>query len=370
MNDRLSLLVDLYELTMAECYLRSKKNTRATFDLFVRHLPARRFFLVFAGLSRILAFIRDFKVSADDIAYLKSLEVFSGDFLRHLAGLRFTGDVWAMAEGTVFFPDEPVVRVTAPIIQAQLLEGFLLNTVNLQTMIASKAARVCASAQGRPVYDFSLRRTHGADAALEAARSAYIAGCAGTSNVLAGKRYNIPVTGTMAHSFVMSFDNERDSFASYARTFPAKSILLVDTYDVIQGIKNAIATGLDLKKQGYRLAGIRLDSGDIVSLSKAARRMLDAAGLKSVAIVASGNLDEYGIQKLLKQKAPVDSFGVGTQMGTSFDAPALDVIYKLSEVSHDNGSFLPTMKLSKAKKTYPGWLWAESSRYMLRRKCS
>jgi nicotinate phosphoribosyltransferase len=259
-----------------------------------------------------------------------------------------------MPEGTIFFPNEPIIRVTASIMEAQIIEGFLLNTVNLQSMISSKAARVVLAAKGRGVFDFSLRRTHGYGASIKVARSSYIAGCLGTSNVLAGKLYNIPVSGTMAHSFVMSFKNEKESFLAYSSVFPKKTVLLVDTYNTEKGIKNALQIGCWLAKKGCRLLGIRLDSGNIVSLSRLARRMLDNAGLDYVKIFASGNLDEFTIDKMLKHKAALDYFGVGTHMGTSIDAPALDVIYKLSEVSDAKGRFLPTMKLSKAKLTYPG----------------
>jgi nicotinate phosphoribosyltransferase len=259
-----------------------------------------------------------------------------------------------MQEGEIFFANEPVIRVTAPIIEAQIIESFLLNTINLQTMIATKASRVVNAACPRGVIDFSLRRTHGPDAGKKVARSSYIAGCIATSNVLAGKLYGIPIAGTMAHSFVMSFKHEIDSFLAYASTFPAKTILLVDTYNTRTGIDNAVVIGLYLKEKGYRLLGIRLDSGDIVSLSKFARRKFDRAGLNYVKIFASGNLDEFKIRTLLDKGAAVDNFGVGTNMGTSIDAPCLDVIYKLSEVTDEDGKFLPTMKLSKGKVTYPG----------------
>ncbi|MDD5347445.1 MAG: nicotinate phosphoribosyltransferase [Candidatus Omnitrophica bacterium] len=354
MSEQRSLLVDLYELTMAECYRRYKPDTVATFELFVRELPANRSFLLCAGLEDVISFVQGLCFQPDDIEYLRSRRMFSEEFLGHLSRLSFTGDIWAMPEGTVFFPNEPVIRVTAPVIEAQLVESFLLSTINLQTMIASKAARVVLAAKGRPVFDFSLRRTHGPAAALSVARSSYIAGCAGTSNVLAGKVYGMPVAGTMAHSFVMSFANELESFQAYTRTFADTSVLLVDTYDTRKGLANAVKAGLALAQAGHRLAGVRIDSGDIPALSKLARRMFDAAGLTQVKVVASGNLDEFAIEELLKQGACVDSFGVGTQMGTSFDAPALDAIYKLVEVSQANGELLPTMKLSAAKVTLPG----------------
>lgn len=348
------MLLDLYELTMAQAYFVYKPQARATFDLFVRRLPKNRSFLVACGLEDILQYIKNWKLSASSLDYLRSLGTFSEEFLEYLCGFKFSGDVFAMPEGEIFFADEPVIRVTAPIIEAQILESFLLNTINLQSAIASKAVRVVLSANKRVVFDFSLRRTHGFDAALHAARSSYIAGCYGTSNCLAGKLYGIPIAGTMAHSFVLAFKNELDSFLAYAETFPKRSVLLVDTYDTKNGIKNAITIGLYLKEKKYNLSGIRLDSGDIVSLSKYARVMLDKAGLKYVKIFASGNLDEFKIRDLLRRGACVDNFGVGTNMGTSIDAPSLDVIYKISEVTDASGKFIPAMKLSKAKVTYPG----------------
>ena len=349
-----ALLVDLYELTMAQSYFYRRRGLSATFDLFVRQLPPNRSFLLCAGLGDILDFIREFRFSGADLAYLKSLGLFTPEFLKYLGALRFRGDLWAMPEGTVFFPNEPVMRVTAGIIEAQLLESYLLNTVNLQTMLASKACRSVIAAGGRPVYDFSLRRTHGSDAAVQAARCSYLAGFAGSSNVLAGCRFGIPVAGTMAHSFVMSFPGEAEAFRAYCGVFPDRSILLVDTYDTKAGIGNAIACARQLLKAGHRLKGIRLDSGDLVSLSKYARGALDKAGLAFVSVLASGNLDEFEIRRILNAGAKIDSFGVGTHMGTSIDAPALDVIYKLSEVSDRRGRFLPVMKLSSGKLTFPG----------------
>jgi nicotinate phosphoribosyltransferase len=346
--------MDLYELTMAECYFHYRSDTLATFDLFVRELPKNRSYLVSAGLEDILSYIKILHFKREDISYLRSRKTFSEDFLKYLTDFKFTGDIWAMPEGTVFFANEPVIRVTAPIIEAQVIESFLLNTINLQTMIATKASRVVSAANGRDVYDFSLRRTHGSDAGIKVARSSYIAGCGGTSNVLAGKLYNIPVVGTMAHSFVMSFKEELDSFLAYSTTFPDKTTLLVDTYNTKKGIENAIKIGLYLKAKKHRLQGIRLDSGDIPSLSKMARRMLDKAGLNQVKIFASGNLDEFKIKKIIDRGSCVDNFGVGTHMGTSLDAPSLDVIYKISEATDEDGKFLPTMKLSQGKVTYPG----------------
>lgn len=349
-----SLLVDFYELTMAECYFRHRRPMRASFDLFVRQMPANRSFLVAAGLEDILDYLEGLSFGKEEISYLEKLGVFSPEFIAYLKTLRFSGDVWAMPEGTVFFPQEPLIRVTAPLIEAQLVESFLLNTVNVQSMLASKAGRCVLAAAGKDLFDFSLRRTHGSDAAVKAARSAYLAGFAGTSNCLAARLYGIPLAGTMAHSFVMSFASEIEAFFAYSSTFPDKSILLVDTYDSAKGILNAVQIGLELKKRGHSLVGIRLDSGDLLELSRFARKELDAAGLGRVKILASGNLDEYAIAGLLKKQAPVDSFGVGTHMGTSSDAPVLDAIYKLCEVGSAGKELLPVMKLSPDKATYPG----------------
>jgi nicotinate phosphoribosyltransferase len=355
MKDDISLLLDLYELTMAQGYWKAKKHGKlATFDLFVRQMPRDRGYLINAGLEDVLDYIENLKFSSEDIAYLQKQDLFSADFLDYLSRFKFRGDIWAMPEGEVFFANQPIIRVTAKIIEAQILESVLLNTVNLQAMIATKASRIVIAAKGKRVYDFSLRRTHGRDAALKAARSSYIGGFDGTSNVLAGKIYGIPIVGTMAHSYVMSFKKELDSFMSYAQVFPHKTILLVDTYDVRQGIAAAIKVGLMLKYQGHRLLGIRLDSGNLVSQSKIARKMLSDAGFPEVKIFASGNLDEYKIYELLRRGAIIDDFGVGTKMGVSQDAPFLDVIYKISEVMEEDGSFLPTMKLSQTKTTLPG----------------
>jgi len=350
----LSLLTDLYELTMAASYFEHKPHCLASFDLFIRDLPKGRSFFLTAGLTDAMDFLKSFHFDRESIDYLQGLGIFSKRFLNFLGELRFKGSLWALPEGTICFPNEPILRVVAPIIEAQIIESYLLNTINLQTTIATKAARVVLAAQDKNVFDFSLRRTHGLDAAVKAARSAFIAGFSGTSNCLAGKLYGIPVVGTMAHSFVMSFDDELASFQAFVQSFPKNSTLLVDTYDTIKGIKNAILVALELEKKGQRLKAIRLDSGDLVSLSKKAREMLDKAGLPYVKIFASGNLDEYSIAELIKERAAIDSFGVGTKMGVSEDAPYCDVIYKLSEITDTNGEFLPTMKLSQGKVTYPG----------------
>jgi len=350
----LALLLDLYELTMAQSYFVYKRKSFATFDLFVRDLPNSRSYLMAAGLEGILGYIGALRFRKEDLEYLTSQKIFTPAFLKYLANFRFRGDIWAMPEGEIFFANEPILRVTAPIIEAQLIESFLLNTINLESMIASKASRVVNAAKGRKVYDFSFRRAHGPEAGIKVARSSFIAGVSGSSCVESGKSYKIPIVGTMAHAYVMSFKKEIDSFRAYCNIFPDKSTLLVDTYETKKGIENAIAIGLELERKGYQLKGIRLDSGNIAELSKLARKMLDKAGLNYVKILASGNLDEFKIKALLEKGAKVDIFGVGTNMGTSSDAPSLDVIYKISEVSDEEGKFLPTMKLSKGKITYPG----------------
>ena len=353
-GDNKSLLLDLYELTMAAGYFERERNVRAVFDLFVRRLPKNRSFLIAAGLEEALEFLKDFSFGQEDIDFLKKKGIFKDSFLDYLKGLRFSGEVWAMPEGTVFFPGEPVLRVSAPILEAQMVESALLNIINIASLISSKAARVVLAAKGKGVYDFSLRRTQGMSAALAAARSSYITGCLGTSNVLAGKLYGMPTAGTMAHSFVMSFHSELESFRAYTSLFPDNSILLVDTYDYRKGIENAITAARELEAKGHKLKGVRLDSGDLARISIMARRLLDKAGLNYIRIFASGNLDEFKIDNLLKNGAKIDSFGVGTNMGTSCDAPYLDVIYKLSRIDNSDGSIQPVMKLSKDKITYPG----------------
>ncbi|MBI5229444.1 nicotinate phosphoribosyltransferase, partial [Candidatus Micrarchaeota archaeon] len=349
----MAMLIDLYELTMCASYFENKRNELATFDLFIRKLPPNRSYFVFAGLEQALLFLKNMKFNQEQINYLRK-EGFKEDFLTYLGEFKFSGEVWAVPEGTIVFPNEPLIRVTAPIIEAQLVESFLLNTVNLQTMIATKASRVVNAARGRPVIEFGLRRTHGADAGMKAARCSYIAGCAGTSSVLAGMRYGIPVFGTMAHSFVMFFDSEIEAFRAFAKTFPKKSTLLIDTFDDIKGAENAAAVAKELEKKGFRLSGVRIDSGNLAEISKKVRALLDEKGLNYVKIFASGDLDEYKIEELSSKGAKIDSFGVGTRMSTSEDRPYVDIIYKLSEKMDKTGKFVPTMKLSKGKVTLPG----------------
>jgi nicotinate phosphoribosyltransferase len=349
----MSLFTDFYELTMCASYFDNKKFEPATFDLFVRRLHENRSYLLFAGLEQVLLYLKTVKFTEEHLAYLKK-QGFNQPFLDYLRNFKFTGDVWAVPEGTVAFPCEPLIRITAPIIEAQLVETFLLNTVNLQTMIATKASRVVHAAKGKAIIEFGLRREHGIDAGMKVARCSYIAGCQGTSNVLAGLAYGIPVFGTMAHSFVMSYEKEIDAFRAFAKTFPKKSTLLIDTYDAIAGAEKAATVAKELEKKGYRLDGVRLDSGDLNKISKKVRKLLDKKGLRYVKIFASGDLDEFKVAELLKNDAKIDSFGVGTKMGTSADKPYIDVIYKLCETMNENGKFSPIMKLSEDKVTLPG----------------
>ena len=343
------LLIDLYELTMAASYFELGLNQPATFSLSVRRMPPRRGFLVAAGLERLLEAITAFRFDSAALEYLDSLGLFTPDFLAFLGNLRFTGEVRAMPEGTIFFADEPLVEITAPLIEAQLLETLALNQVGVASLIASKAARVMIAAQGRRLFEFGLRRSQGADAGLVAARSSYLAGFVGTSNVLAGRRYGIPLYGTMAHSYVMAHEREREAFAHYAALFPRLSTLLVDTYDTARGVENAAQVALGLKQQGHKLQAVRLDSGDLAELSRVARRILDRNGLRDVAIFASGNLDEYRVEELVRTGAPIDAFGVGAELAVSGDAPVLDAAYKLCEYAG-----APRVKLSAKKASLPG----------------
>jgi nicotinate phosphoribosyltransferase len=343
------MVTDLYELTMAAAYQAEGIDHEATFELFVRHLPAERRFLVAAGLDDALAGLEQWRFGPDDLTYLDSLELFPPSFVDSLAGRGFTGDVWAVPEGEVVFGGEPLVRVTGPLVEAQLVETWLLNRVASQTMLASKAARVALACGDRSFVDFSARRDHGVDAALAAARAAWIAGAAGTSLVAAGHRFGIPLSGTMAHSFVMSYDDERDAFQAYARSFPHGVVLLIDTYDTVAGARHAVEVAQELAGEGIRIGGVRLDSGDLGALAGEVRAVLDDGGLAGVQIIASGDLDEHRIAALLAAGAPIDAFGVGTQLGTSGDAPTLGAVYKLVEDAAG-----PKMKLASGKVTLPG----------------
>ena len=344
-----ALVTDLYELTMAAAYQAGAVTHEATFELFVRTLPDERRFLVAAGLDDALAGLESWRYDDGDVGYLGGLGTFPEEFVDHLADLRFTGDVWAVPEGEVVFAGEPIVRVTAPLVEAQVVETWLLNRIASQTMLASKAARISLACGDRSFVDFSARRVHGVDAAMAAARAAWICGATGTSLVAAGRRFGIPLSGTMAHSFVMSHDDERDAFRAYARSFPTAVVLLIDTYDTVEGARRAAEVAHELADEGITIAGVRLDSGDLADLSVRVRSVLDDAGLPEIAVLASGDLDEHRIAALLAGGAPIDAFGVGTQLGTSADAPTLGAVYKLVEDADG-----PKMKLASGKVTRPG----------------
>jgi len=349
MREHSGLLTDLYELTMAAGYLQTRFEARATFELFVRHLPPRRNYLVAAGLEQALEFLENVHFTPDEIHYLRRHPVFRNirdDFFDYLTKFHFTGDVWAMPEGTLVFPGEPLLRVVAPIIEGQIMETYLLATLSYQTMIASKAARVVTAAQGRQIVEFGARRAHGSQASLLAARAAAIGGALGTSNVLAGQQFGMETYGTQAHSWVMAHEDESEAFRHFLDAFPEHSVLLLDTYDVRAAVKKIIA-------MGRKPAGVRLDSGDLAKDSRWVRQQLDRAGWKDVKIFASGDLDENKIAALLAKHAAIDSFGVGTALATPGDAPHLNLIYKLVEVER-GGKVREAAKLSLAKVTYPG----------------
>jgi nicotinate phosphoribosyltransferase len=343
------LLLDLYELTMAQSYFDRRMDAPATFNLFARHLPRDWGFFLAAGLADALDYLEALRFGEPDLAYLESTRLFAKEFLAYLGELRFSGSMRALPEGTVFFPDEPVLEVTAPLIEAQVVETAILNQVHFQTIVASKAARCVLAAEGRRLVEFGARRAHGADAALKAARATYLAGFASTSNVLAGQRYDIPIAGTMAHSYVQAFPDELAAFRAYARTFPDACLLLVDTYDTREGARRAATVGGELAARGHRLRGVRLDSGDLIGLSVEVRGILDAAGLKDAIIFASGSVDEHLIAEAMARRAPIDAFGVGTRIAVAADAPYLDMAYKL--VAYEGR---PVMKLSTGKATWPG----------------
>jgi nicotinate phosphoribosyltransferase len=346
-NNGLALFTDLYEFTMLQAYVEEGMTEQAVFTLFVRRLPPRRNFLLACGVDSVLDFLETIRFSEEDLTYLKSLGLFSDRFLGWLRDFRFTGEVHAVPEGTPVFSNEPLLEVVAPMPEAQLIETFVMNQVHVQTVQASKAQRVVTAAKGRPVVDFGARRMHGIDAALKSARAFWIAGVASTSNVLAGKLYGVPVAGTMAHSYIQAHENERAAFRAFAQVFP-ETVLLVDTYDTLAGVQKVI----DLAKtlgEDFKVKAVRLDSGDLLTLSKEARRMLDEAGLGNVEIFASGGLSEDVITTLLSANAPIDGFGVGTSMGVSSDAPDLDIAYKLSEYAGKG-----RLKLSTGKPILPG----------------
>jgi nicotinate phosphoribosyltransferase len=348
-GDHLGLLTDLYELTMAAgYYVHGLADQRVTFELWVRHLPADRNYLIAAGLEQAVHYLQHIRFAPEQVEYLRSHPVFRhvpADWFERLRNLKFDGDLWAIPEGTAVFADEPLLRVTGPLMVAQLAETYLMTTLTMQTMVASKAARVVEAARGRAIVDFGSRRAHGPQAGLLAARAAYIGGCASTSNAEAGRLLGIPSVGTQAHSWIMAFGDEEEAFRKFGAVFPDSSTLLIDTYDTLQGVRNALASGAPVQ-------AVRLDSGDLGPLSREVRRILDAAGKSDVKIFASGDLNEYKIDELLAGGAPIDVFGVGTELVTSRDEPSLSTVYKLVEQETPTGT-LGRFKLSADKKTYP-----------------
>lgn len=356
----LSLVMDFYELTMSQVYFEDGlKDTEVVFDLFYRRNPDNGGLAVFCGLEQIIDYVQNLRFEPEDIEYLAGLGQFTPEFLDYLANIRFTGDLWAIPEGTPVFPHEPLVRVKAPIIEAQLVETALLLALNHQTLIATKARRIVQAAEGRPVMEFGARRAHNFDAAVMGARAAYIAGCAGTATTYAGQKFGIPVLGTMAHSFVQSYPTEYAAFLTYAKQFPNSCTLLIDTYNTLKsGIQNAIRVAKEyLEPNGYRLKGVRIDSGDMAYLSKKIRKILDDNGMQDCAIVVSNSLDEYLIESLIHQQgAKIDSFGVGENMICSKNTPVFGGVYKMSAVNHD-GEWIPRIKISEndEKTTDPGY---------------
>ncbi|MGV3771770.1 MAG: nicotinate phosphoribosyltransferase [Verrucomicrobiales bacterium] len=358
-----ALLTDLYQLTMAYGYWKSGRGEReAVFQLFFRKAPFKSGFTIAAGLATAIDYLQSFRFNEDDLAFLSGLKgndgkaLFEQGFINYLKELKLTCQIDAIPEGTVVFAQEPLIRVQGPILQCQLLETTLLNIINYQTLIATKAARICLATKGEPVIEFGLRRAQGADGALSASRAAFIGGCVGTSNVLAGKIYGIPVKGTHAHSWVMSFDDELEAFLAYAEVLPNNCIFLVDTYDTLEGVRHAVKVGKRLRERGHEMIGIRLDSGDLAYLSIEARKILDESGFPKASILASNDLDEQIITSLKDQGATINVWGVGTKLVTAYDQPALGGVYKLGAIRGDDGKWIYKVKLSEqvAKVTNPG----------------
>ena len=343
------LLTDLYELNMVQAYLDNNEDGEAVFEFFVRRLPARRGFLLAAGLEDALQFLETMRYSAADIDWLKSTGRFRDNLLDYLRDFRFTGDVHAIPEGSVCFPGEPLLRITAPLPQAQLVESRLINILHFQTLIASKAARMVLAAPNKILSDFGLRTAHGAEAGNFSARASYIAGFASVANVLAGQRYGIPIVGTMAHSFVQVHGDEMKAFETFARARPEGVVLLIDTYDTEQGARKVVELAPRLKKDGIAIRGVRIDSGDLIAMSKKVRAILDAGGLKDTVILVSGGINEDVLQGMMKDGAPIDGFGIGVNLAASIDAPSLDCAYKLQDYRG-----VPKRKLSEGKQTWPG----------------
>jgi nicotinate phosphoribosyltransferase len=344
-----ALLTDLYELTMAQAYLEQGMEEPAVFEFFVRKLPTHRNFLLAAGLEQVLDYLSKLRMTQEELVWLERSGQFSSRLLHYLETLRFTGDVEAMPEGTIFFPHEPILRIVGPLPMAQVVESRVMNLLNFQTMVASKAARSVQNVGGRPLIDFGLRRAHGAEAGLLAARASYVAGFAGTATVLAGMVYGIPLYGTMAHSFVQAHEDELLAFEHFAQTQPDNVVLLIDTYDTEAAAGKVVSLAGRLQAHGITVKGVRLDSGDLADHARTVRRILDEGGLPHAEILASGNLDEYRLRDLVQTGAPIDSFAVGTAMTTSSDAPSLDCAYKLQEYAGR-----PCRKRSEGKATWPG----------------
>ena len=355
----LTLMTDLYEMTMMQGYFKTQNHEVVVFDAFYRNNPCDGGYAICAGLDQVIEYIKDLHFDENDLAYLKSLNIFDDDFLEYLANFHFSGDIYAIPEGTVIFPREPIIKGVAPIMEAQLVETAILNILNHQCLIATKSARVCYAAKGDGVMEFGLRRAQGPDAGTYGARAAVIGGCTGTSNVLAGQLFDVPVKGTHAHSWIMSFPDEYTAFKKYAELYPSACILLVDTYDTLKsGMPNAIRVFKEMREAGIPLTfyGIRMDSGDLAYLSKKVRKMLDEAGFPDAVISASNDLDEYLIESLKLQGAVITSWGVGTNLITAKDNPAFGGVYKLAAIRDENGTFIPKIKLSEntEKVTNPG----------------
>ena len=344
-----ALTTDLYELNMVQAYLDKGETGEAVFEFFVRRLPARRGFLLAAGLEDALDYIETLRFTPQDIDWLKGTGRFRDNFLDYLKDFRFTGDVHAIPEGSVCFPNEPLIRITAPLPQAQLLESRLINILHFQTLIASKAARMVLAAPGKILSDFGLRTAHGAEAGLYSARASYIAGFTGAANVVAGQRYGIPVMGTMAHSYIQVHDDELTAFETFARARPNDVILLIDTYDTEKGARKVVELAPRLKADGIAIRGVRIDSGDLIASAREVRGILDAGGLKEVFILVSGGINEDVLQGMMQERAPIDGFGIGVNLDASIDAPSLDCAYKLQEYKGT-----PKRKLSEGKQTWPG----------------
>jgi nicotinate phosphoribosyltransferase len=344
-----ALLTDLYQLNMMQAYLDRGETKTAVFEFFVRKLPRERGFLIAAGLEQVLEFLAGLRFTPEELDWLASSGRFGKNLIDYLARLRFTGDIHAMPEGTVFFPDEPILRVTAALPEAQLVETRLINLLQFQSMIAAKAARMVLAAPGKRLVDFGLRRAHGAEAGFLAARASYIAGFSGTATVLADKQFGIPIFGTMAHSYIQVHDDEAQAFENFARARPKNLTLLIDTYDTEAAARKVVALAPRLKAAGISIGAVRLDSGDLITLSKTVRRILDEGGLRDVTIFASGGIDETVIANIIRSRAPIDGFGIGSSLTTSYDAPGLDCAYKLEEYAG-----LPRRKRSAGKATWPG----------------